>query len=170
MPTPVPDLHQVVDPAVRAAGLVLDGLLVRRVSGRTVVEVTVDLRDDDTGTLDLDRIEQVSRLVAEALDADDVVVGEYVLEVGSPGTARPLVRPAQFRRNVGRRLEVTTDDGPLVGRLVDVTETGIVVVGSAPAAKGRRPRDLPPVTLSWDRVRSARVEVDMTGLGRDEED
>jgi ribosome maturation factor RimP len=65
----------------------------------------------------------------------------YALEVSSPGTERPLTKPAHFRRFVGRRARVRTRDareghisftGELVGASeADVTlaaETGVVTI------------------------------------------
>ncbi|MCW3063110.1 MAG: hypothetical protein JWN32_282 [Solirubrobacterales bacterium] len=65
----------------------------------------------------------------------------YALEVSSPGTERPLTKPAHFRRFVGRRARVRTRDareghisftGELVGASeADITlaaETGVVTI------------------------------------------
>ncbi|MCL2090566.1 MAG: ribosome maturation factor RimP [Micrococcales bacterium] len=157
------DLRALLDPVVAASGLVLDAVAVRTGGGRTVVVVTVDLRDDDDQALDLDRIEAVSEQVSAALG--DTVPGAYTLEVTSPGADRPLTRPGQLRRHLGRRVKVQTTGGPdVTGRLVEVTDDALVVVPPAPAVKGRRPKDLAPVRVALTDLRAARVEVDLSGL------
>ena len=84
-PATAPRVREVVEAAVTGAGLLLDGLEVAGSGRSTVVRVTVDLVDDDPGTLDLDRVGDVTRAVSDALDAADVLPGAYTLEVGSPG-------------------------------------------------------------------------------------
>ena len=43
------------------------------------------MTEDDEGGLDLDRVAEATRAVSDALDAADVIVGEYTLDVMSPG-------------------------------------------------------------------------------------
>lgn len=159
------DLQALLAPVVATSGLVLDDVVVRTGGGRTVVVVTVDLRDDDDQALGLDRVEAASAQVSAALDASDAVPGAYTLEVTSPGADRPLTRPGQLRRHLGRRVKVRTSDGPdVTGRLVEISDDAVVVVPSAPAVKGRRPKDLAPVRVMLAALRAARVEVDLAGL------
>ncbi len=159
------DLRALLAPVVAACGLVLDEVVVRTGGGRVVVVVTVDLRDDDDQPLGLDRVEAVSQPVSAALDARDSTLGAYTLEVTSPGTDRPLTRPGQLRRHLGRRVTVRTTVGPdVTGRLVEVTDDALVVVPSAPAVKGRRPKELAPERVMLTDLREARVEVDLAGL------
>ncbi|MDR3068709.1 MAG: ribosome maturation factor RimP [Cellulomonas sp.] len=159
------DLRALLAPVVDAAGLVLDEVSVRTGGGRTVVVVTVDLRDDDDQTLSLDRIEAVSAQVSAVLDTSDVGPSAYTLEVTSPGADRPLARTGQLRRHLGRRVTVRTTDGPdVAGRLVEVSDDALVVVPSAPVVKGRRPKDLAPIRVMLTDLRAAQVEVDLAGL------
>jgi ribosome maturation factor RimP len=46
--------------------------------------------------------------VSDVLDVEDVVPGEYNLEVSSPGLFRPLTKAAHFERAVGERIKVKT--------------------------------------------------------------
>jgi ribosome maturation factor RimP len=76
---------------------------------------------------------QVSHLIGDLLDAEgfsDLLPARYRLEVSSPGLDRPLVRPAHFRRFVGREVQVRARepiDGrrQFRGRLLSADETGI---------------------------------------------
>jgi ribosome maturation factor RimP len=51
--------------------------------------------------------ERVSRQASALLDAFDFGVGRYTLEVSSPGLDRPLYRPADYERFLGRMARVT---------------------------------------------------------------
>jgi ribosome maturation factor RimP len=114
----------VVEPVVGDLGYDLEDLTISRAGRRFVVRVVVD-RD---GGLDLDAVADVSRAVSTALDAaeesgDELVAGEYQLEVSSPGVDRPLTLPRHWRRNVGRLVKV----GPITGRVVGVDDAGVML-------------------------------------------
>jgi len=169
----------VLEPVVAREGLVLEAVHVRRAGGRQVVEVLVGLDEDDERDLDLDRVADVTRAVSDALDAADPVAGEYTLEVGTRGADSPLVARRHYVRAVGRGVRVQVTDGSvLTGRLTEVVRGGdgpdeqddaIVVVPVTPGVKGRPPRVGDPVTIVLGDVAQARVVVDLTGLGPDDD-
>src|SRR5689334_8707872 len=109
---------------------------VTTAGARRVLRVLVD-RDvsdldpaDATSTvepLSLDEVADATRVVGDTLDRLDLM-GErpYTLEVSSPGVGRPLTGYAALRRNVGRLVTLTVEDGPTVtGRLLAVTHDDI---------------------------------------------
>lgn len=125
---------EVVTPVVRQAGFDVEDVTVRRVGRRFSVQLVVD-RDGGVG---LEAVADVSRVVSQALDAaeeagDEVVPGEYVLEVTSPGVDRPLTQPRHWRRNVGRLVSATGPAGEvLTGRVQHAgDETVTLETGSA---------------------------------------
>ncbi|MFC0715661.1 ribosome maturation factor RimP [Cellulomonas biazotea] len=176
-PAPAQRVRQVVEPAVAEVGLLLEDVEVARAGSRSVVRVFVDVAEDDEGELDLDRVADVTRAVSDALDAQDVVAGEYTLEVSSPGVSRPLTERRHFARAVGRTVSVRlVDGGTLAGRLTAVErgdadgDDAVVVVPVTPGVKGRRPKTGAPVRVPLAQVRDARVEVDLSGLGPVDDD
>ncbi len=122
-------VRDVVEPVVAAAGLHLEDVVVTRAGRRSVVRVVVDLDQDEVGSLGSDRLADVSRAVSAALDAADPVTGQYVLEVSTPGTDRPLTEPRHFRRARGRLVRLVLADGSArTGRLRDAGPDGLVLV------------------------------------------
>ncbi len=122
-------VRTVVGPVVDGAGLHLEDVAVSRAGGRSVVRITLDLPEDEVGSLDSDTLGDVSRAISAALDADDVVPGAYTLEISTPGTSRPLTEPRHFRRARTRLVTLRlTDGGTVHGRLVDVATEGDGVV------------------------------------------
>ncbi|NLT34718.1 MAG: ribosome maturation factor RimP [Gaiellales bacterium] len=83
---------------------------------------------------------QLSPLVGEAIDADALVDGPYVLEVSSPGLDRPLRTPEHFAAQVGRRISLRTVQ-PVEGRrswqgeLVDADAESVEVVAAGHRAR-----------------------------------
>jgi ribosome maturation factor RimP len=107
--------------------------------------------------LSLDDVADATRVVGESLDRLDLM-GErpYTLEVSSPGVSRPLSGYAALRRNVGRLVALTVDDGPAVtGRVRSVTPDDVTV--EIPATKKERAQR---VTVPVARVRSGAVQVE----------
>ncbi len=119
-----------VEPVVQAADLYLEDVTVTSAGKRSVVRITVDLPEDETGSLDLDSVADVSRSISTALDEADVFPGAYTLEVSSPGTSRPLVDRRHFMRARGLLVRlVLADGGTRLGRLTDVDESAVVLRG-----------------------------------------
>jgi ribosome maturation factor RimP len=62
----------------------------------------------------VDTCGKASREIEAAIEVEGAIPGSYVLEVSSPGLDRPLVRPSDFVRHRGRRIEVRIEE-PLAG-------------------------------------------------------
>ena len=116
-------VREVLEPVVSGAGYDLEDVTVTAAGRRSVVRVVVD-RD---GGIDLDAVADISRVVSETLDADDVT-GEtpYTLEVTSPGVDRPLTEPRHWRRAAGRLVRASVrDDKDVTGRVVEADDGGV---------------------------------------------
>jgi ribosome maturation factor RimP len=70
---------------------------------------------DKEGGIDLDTITEASEAISAALDSIEPIPGRYILEVSSPGIERPLNKPENFKRFLGERVEVRTEE-PIAGR------------------------------------------------------
>jgi ribosome maturation factor RimP len=136
-------VRSLVEPVLARHDAELVELSVRR--GRTqLVRVVADRE----GGIDLDTCALVSQELSRMLDADDPIAGRYTLEVTSPGLDRPMRRPADFRRALGKRVRVVlaqsqhegtleevgddrvrlrTDRGPIEVPLADVTNAKVVL-------------------------------------------
>ena len=61
---------------------------------------------DAPGGITVDDCERVSRRVSDVLDVEDMVEGEYTLEVSSPGQDRPLVKQEHFEQAQGKDVSI----------------------------------------------------------------
>jgi ribosome maturation factor RimP len=136
-PELVAAVHDLAAPLAAARGMEILEVRVKGHKGSRMVRVVADVADLDADhDLDVDTVAELSRELGDALDEHDPIAGGYRLEVSSPGVDRPLTRPRDFRRNVGRqvRVELTSDaDAPseLTGTLVDATDTEITLEDEA---------------------------------------
>jgi ribosome maturation factor RimP len=121
-------LLAVVEPVVVATGYDLEDLTVTRVGRRHLLRIAVD---SDTG-VNLDAVAELSRAISTALDkaeagGDELIAGEYELEVGSPGVDRPLTEPRHWRRNRTRLVKVRAGGREVTGRVVAADDAGVTL-------------------------------------------
>jgi ribosome maturation factor RimP len=82
--------------------------VVRQRQGRTnLVKVTVDTESGIT----LGQCQSLSRKIADLFFRKNILEGNYQLEVSSPGVEKSLQLPYEYRRNIGRTLEVVHEAG-----------------------------------------------------------
>ena len=108
-----------------AAGLGYTAEAVELLGGgqRLVVRISIDKE----GGVTIRDCELMSRQMSALLDVEDLIPGRYLLEVSSPGLDRPLKGPADFTRQKGKLIRVSTRtpfDGQtfFIGRLEEVRE------------------------------------------------
>lgn len=63
---------------------------------------------DKEGGITVEDCEIVSRAFSEKLDAEDFIDDAYIMEVSSPGLGRPLKKEKDYRRSMGKELEIRT--------------------------------------------------------------
>ncbi|WP_336772240.1 ribosome maturation factor RimP [Paenibacillus sp. MMO-58] len=63
---------------------------------------------DKEGGIDIDECGRISEFLSEELDKNDPVSDAYFLEVSSPGAERPLKKPEDVRKAVGKHVYITT--------------------------------------------------------------
>ena len=105
------------------------------IQGNNEVKVVID---GDEGVKVEDCI-AVSRKVEHNLDREEE---DFSLEVMSAGAASPLELPRQYKKNIGRHLEVKTQEGEKIeGLMTDATDAEITLTWKTrepkPVGKGK---------------------------------
>ncbi|MCB0581270.1 MAG: ribosome assembly cofactor RimP [Phaeodactylibacter sp.] len=94
--------------------------------------------DSDTGVT-FEKCQKISRYLEQFLDEEGWLGDQYVLEVSSPGIARPLKLRRQYPRNIGRRVEVSLNEGgSKEGILLAVGEADITLEEKIRVKEGKR--------------------------------
>lgn len=73
-----------------------------------IVRVRIDHADEELPTISLDEVAAQSEWVNAVLDELDPIPDSYMLEISSPGMARPLRKPRDFERFAGETVQLTT--------------------------------------------------------------
>jgi len=174
----VRETARIAEPIVRSLGLAIWGIEIIP-SGRTVLRIYVDTPpgahdvpmgpDADASAREtggkgpsIGQCANISRHVGLALQAEDVIPHPYVLEVSSPGLARPFFALAQLAPYVGGDLELKLgsaqpelpDRKHLRGKLQAVGEQALTLL-PYDAPEGMR------LSISWDKVRKATLAPDL---------
>ncbi len=94
-------LIELLEPEVEALGYELTELEVNLSHGHGMLRLFIDGPEGIT----LDDCEKVSHQVSALLDVEDLIAGDYHLEVSSPGADRKLVKPEHFDRFAGSMIK-----------------------------------------------------------------
>ncbi len=95
-------LRALIAPVVEALDCELWGLEYSTGGRYSVLRIYID-RENGVG---IDECEKVSRQVSSLLDVEEVITGQYTLEVSSPGLDRPLFNLVQFRQFAGEDIKL----------------------------------------------------------------
>ena len=61
---------------------------------------------DKEGGINIDDCVTISRALEANLDEEDFIPDAYILEVSSPGLGRPLKKEKDFKRSVGKEIDI----------------------------------------------------------------
>ncbi len=102
---------------------------------------------------------RISRHVEHNLDRESE---DFSLEVTTPGATAPFTNNRQYKKNIGRVLEVKTDTENVGGTLVEVTDEDITLEWKArepkPIGKGKV-TVVKKATLKYASIKEAKVKI-----------
>jgi ribosome maturation factor RimP len=83
--------------------------------------------------------------------------GDFSLEVSSPGLDEPLKLLRQYRKNIGRQVELLLQDGSkMEGRLMEVSEDGVIVEET----KGKnKKKEVISHTFLFDNIKTTKIQI-----------
>jgi len=97
------NIQEIVEPVVESLGYELVGIEFLRQGKHGLLRVYIDTENGVT----VDDCGKVSHQLSGVLDVEDVIKGQYRLEVSSPGLDRPLFKLAHFERFAGHQARLT---------------------------------------------------------------
>jgi ribosome maturation factor RimP len=102
MQTAPAKIQNIIEPIVSTLGYELVGIEYLSQGRRSLLRIYID----HSNGINLDDCERVSHQVSGTLDVEDVIRGQYTLEVSSPGMDRPLFTREQFVRFSGSEVSI----------------------------------------------------------------
>lgn len=132
-------LHAQIQAKVRtlaqSLGLYVYDIDILKENDRSILRVSITrkapsqyLSSQDEKAVSLQDCQKLSTLLSPLLDVEGVELGEYNLEVSSPGLERNLTKPQHYEFSLGERVSVRLNDkSVIVGVLHRCTEDEISV-------------------------------------------
>lgn len=108
--------------------------------------------DSDTN-LSIDHCIALSKSIEKSLDRD---VEDFDLRVSSFGADKPFKLRRQYKKSIGRELEITlNDDSKLIGHLMQVNDDSILL--ELKGKKKKHDEDNKNKILKFDDIKEARI-------------
>ena len=154
MARPVPGVEREMESRIEQLGYELVDLDWAGSARRPLLRIRIDRAAGGAGEgVTVDDCARVSRALEGWLDGLESMPERYVLEVSSPGVERPLRRPRDFERFVGKKIAVK-GSAPLAGRATRL-EGELLGLGASGSGEERVRLRLP----GGDEVEIPRTEI-----------
>ena len=114
---------------------------------------------DNQGGVSIKECAELSREIERSLSRDEQ---DFHLEVSSPGLSEPLKVLPQYRKNIGRNVEVITAEGQKhEGKLIGMTDNGLIIEELVKIKGENKRPEIKAVEkeFDFDRIRSTKVMV-----------
>jgi ribosome maturation factor RimP len=121
------DIEKLAEPLISSEGFDLVEIKVSRYKSNFRLQIFID----SINGVPLDKCVELSKIIGAALDVEDILDSEYILEVSSSGLDRPLLSHRDFERKIGKDVKVEyTEDGKrkrIRGSLAKVDTAAILI-------------------------------------------
>ena len=113
--------------------------------------------DADEGVILSDLIDYNRKLYKQLEESGLFPDGDFSLEVSSPGLDEPLKLFRQYKKNVGRFVDITLlDSSRKEGKLIDATEDGVVI--ETETGKGKK-KEIKQESVLFDQIKNTKIQV-----------
>ncbi len=129
--------------------------------GRIQVRIYVDLLNIEDGTgINMSQVAKASRSVNMLLEEADLFLGNYIVEVSSPGIRRPLRKLAHFEAAVGQKVEIAMwGKSRRIKGILQEARGGQIVVALSGASSESEDAD-ETVDLAINRIYEANLDLE----------
>jgi ribosome maturation factor RimP len=113
--------------------------------------------DGDEGVILSELIGYNRKLYKQLEESSLFPDGDFSLEVSSPGLDEPLKLFRQYKKNIGRFVDITLKDTTKKeGKLVDTTEDGVVI--ETETGKGKK-KETRQESILFDQIKNTKIQV-----------
>ncbi len=116
--------------------------------------------DCDSG-VNFEKCRKVSRFLESYIEEYELLDRNYTIDVSSPGIDRPLKLLRQYKKNIGRKLEVSLiEQKAKTGKLLEVEEDFIILEEKIkPKTKGKKKVELHQTKISFSDIKKTVVKI-----------
>ena len=147
---------QIVEQFIENENIFLVDVNVKGNPGNQKIQVFID----GDQYVDVETCSNISRKLSNELEERDIIAGRFVVEVSSPGADKPLKLFRQYKKHVGRELEVVTKENrKYQGRLLETGDNEIEL--SISSGKIRKELNSETLKLSFEEIDNSKVVIRM---------
>jgi ribosome maturation factor RimP len=122
-------------------------------------ENTLEVFIDSEIALDFAKCQKVSRYLESFLDENKWLGEQYTLEVSSPGSERSLVFLRQYKKHIGRNLEITTEGNVHEGNFVSIDNEVITLEYEVKYKEGKKNiKKTESINIPFEKIEKAMVK------------
>jgi len=120
--------------------------------------------DGDSG-ITIEKCVQINRKLYKKLEESAIFPsGDFSLEVSSAGLDEPLKLYRQYKKNIGRKVEVLLQDGSQkIGKLMEVNEESIVMeITEGGHSNGKLPsrkKEISSLSVLFNNIKSTKIQI-----------
>jgi ribosome maturation factor RimP len=113
--------------------------------------------DGDEGVI-LSELIQYNRKLYKQLEESGIFPdGDFSLEVSSPGLDEPLKLFRQYKKNIGRFVDIVLNDSSKrEGKLIEATQEGIII--ETETGKGKK-KEIKQESILFDQIKNTKIQV-----------
>jgi ribosome maturation factor RimP len=107
----------------------------------------------------------ISRLLEEHLDGSGLLSESYTLDVSSPGMTNPLLVPRQYKRRIGRVIDIVKKDGHTLEAIIEAVGEQSITLKSITKLKKKKKgqeevEETPQIfELPYDQIKKATLQL-----------
>lgn len=84
----------------------------------------ISVEVDKDPSISIEECVEISRQIEHNLDREEE---DFELKVSSPGLDKPLRHPLQYKKNIGRKLKVKTNEESFTGKLTEFNDKALTL-------------------------------------------
>lgn len=113
--------------------------------------------DADKGVILSELIDYNRKLYKKLEESGLFPNGDFSLEVSSPGLDEPLKLFRQYKKNTGRFVDITMNDGSKKeGKLIEAAEDGVII--ETETGKGKK-KETKQESVLFDQIKNTKIQV-----------
>ncbi len=118
--------------------------------------------DADQGA-SIDELARINRTLRKKIEESDLFPeGNFVLEVSSPGLDEPLRQLRQYKKNIGREIEVVLKDGRKKKGVLDAANDTFIILAYKQKKKGgkkpvKQAPEKEPEKITFEEIKTTKV-------------
>lgn len=150
----VVEIQEIIESLIQDSSLFLVDLYIKPTN-----DIKVFL-DGDNG-ITIDTISKTYKALYRKLEESALFPdGDFSLEVSSPGVDKPLKHFRQYAKNIGRKVNVTLEDGSTYKGVLKSVNEDELVIQPIIVKKKNKEEEVEPMSLTLSRIKSTIVDLE----------